>query len=619
MELLRFVKPDFYNRFQEDLMMMFVGEWLFSEVAFGRYQPRGVANASLLDLVQNTSQREKEVYGIREGNRVHTQSLDEHFGEILKDTKANVIPTYISRIKRVFSQHRAPIVGFTTTFNQNVPSLALAKALKESQPDSAVILGGANCEATMGPALLKAFPFVDLIVSGEGEESLPALVKTLLNGTTDRPRRLSEIRGVSYRDSTLVRVAPSAEPIRNLDKYPFMDCSDYFEQLESLEGDIGPMLEDTERKIFFECARGCWWGEHSHCTFCGLNGAIMNFRAKSAQRILDEILYLSEKHNVLNFLATDNILNPAYFASLLPRFAERSFDFQLFFEVKVNMTKRQIKTLSDSGVKFVQPGIESLSTHVLELMKKGTDKLRNIQSLKWFEQFGVRPGWNIIGGFPGETEEDYEEIEDTIPLIFHLTPPSELFQRIHLQRFSPNFDFASEFGFEDVKPLKLYKYIYDLGDDDLRDIAYYFEYRLPGFERFLPHIRRINSQIDNWHHKYYDEHTILKYKVGPGFILIQDSREDNSQTEFTLTGIERELFLLCDKISQFSEIIDMTKKIYPSTTTSDVRTSLQALEKDKLVISEGERYLSLPVAEKPVIETTQSIELAEVNGDSRVP
>ena len=44
----------------------------------------------------------------------------------------------------------------------------------------------------------------------------------------------------------------------------------------------------------------------------------------------------------------------------------------------------------------IQPGIESLSDHVLKLMRKGTTALQNIQLLKWCREYGVQPEWNLL-------------------------------------------------------------------------------------------------------------------------------------------------------------------------------------------------------------------------------
>lgn len=62
------------------------------------------------------------------------------------------------------------LVGFTSVFQQHLASLALAKRIKTRLPETVVVMGGANCEAAMGVETVRQFPFVDAIVSGEGDE-----------------------------------------------------------------------------------------------------------------------------------------------------------------------------------------------------------------------------------------------------------------------------------------------------------------------------------------------------------------------------------------------------------------------------------------------------------------
>ncbi len=71
------------------------------------------------------------------------------------------------------------LVGFSSTFQQNVPSLALAQQLKRQQPSLPVLFGGGNCERPMGPALHRNFTFVDYVVSGEAEVAFVGLIDAL--------------------------------------------------------------------------------------------------------------------------------------------------------------------------------------------------------------------------------------------------------------------------------------------------------------------------------------------------------------------------------------------------------------------------------------------------------
>ena len=66
---------------------------------------------------------------------------------------------------------RYAVVGFTSTFEQNIASLALARRLKAAIR-LAIAFGGANWEAVMGRELHRAFPFVDYVCSGEADLSV---------------------------------------------------------------------------------------------------------------------------------------------------------------------------------------------------------------------------------------------------------------------------------------------------------------------------------------------------------------------------------------------------------------------------------------------------------------
>jgi len=325
------------------------------------------------------------------------------------------------------------------------------------------------------------------------------------------------------------------------------------------------------------------------------------FQVESPDTIIKQLVALSKRHNVLSFNATDNILNPSFFIKLLPRLKETGFDFDLFFEVKANMTKQHVKIMAESGVSVAQTGIENLSTHVLQLMRKGTTMLQNIQTLKWFEEFGIRPEWNFIGGFPGETEEDYLLVERVIPLLYHLSPPiSPEFARFEMDRFSPNFDRAQEFGFKNVRPDQCYTYVYDLDADLLRDIAYSFDYELPGFEKFLPHVKIINGLLEEWHRKYYSEEVELSYGRGPDFLEVIDER-DGFTKKLPLVGYDMEILVGCDSISSLDMIRASLSTNGEAPNVSDLFASIERLEAQGLILSEGGKYLSLPIARKPAL------------------
>ena len=88
----------------------------------------------------------------------------------------------------------------------------------------------------------------------------------------------------------------------------------------------------------------------------------MTFRSKTPARALEaELRTLRERHGVSRVMFVDDILDMRYFRTLLPRLAVQEPRFELFWEVKANLTPEQVRLLRAAGVTRVQPGIESLS------------------------------------------------------------------------------------------------------------------------------------------------------------------------------------------------------------------------------------------------------------------
>lgn len=358
----------------------------------------------------------------------------------------------------------ADVVGFSSTFMQNVPSLAVARRLKRRRPEIKVLFGGGNCDGEMGIALHRAFPFVDLVLRGEAEETFPLLLRAL-SGEDD----LAAVPGLCRRDehgAPVVNPRPARQvPPARLVAPGFDDWFAAF--------DASLVSEYVEPELVMESARGCWWGEHHHCTFCGLNGSTMAFRAKPPETFLAELGHLVARHHVLDVTVVDNILEPAYLREALPQVAERGWDLRMHYEVKANLTAEQIGVLRAAGVHSVQPGIESLVDDVLHRMDKGVPAVRNVRTLRDTGSAGLTVAWNWLYGFPGERIEDYLPVIAQLPALVHLQPPNSV-TRISLNRFSPHFEDPS-LGFPLREPAEPYRYVYDLDPSDLYDLVYLFD------------------------------------------------------------------------------------------------------------------------------------------------
>lgn len=479
------------------------------------------------------------------------------------------------------------VVGFTSTFEQNIASLALAKRVKACHPRIATVFGGANWEGEMGQELHRQFPFVDYVCSGEADESFPPLAALLLENAVQGATLPS---GIVYREDGRTLSTGRAAPVRNLDALPIPDFSDYFRDWS----DSGAALA-VAPTVLVETSRGCWWGDKSHCTFCGLNGATLAFRSKSAPRALREMRHLSDRWQTDRIEVVDNILDMRYFSDFLPALAEDGRPWSIFYEVKANLTRAQVATLRAAGVTRIQPGIESFSDHVLKLMRKGTCGLRNVQLLKWCREYGIGVDWNILYGFPGETRQDYEEMLAMLPAIEFLHPPGAC-GPIRMDRFSPYFEKPEEFGLINVRPMAPYAFLYPFPVESLMRIAYHFDFDYRPGEAPTGHADEVIRFAEAWREK--NEPGLLWAVTLPnGSLLLNDTRSCATMPEVELNGPEAAAYEFCDEFRPFPGIVRHLRERSPDEdiTEEGVLGFLESLAANKLMLTDGRNWLSLAV------------------------
>ena len=415
---------------------------------------------------------------------------------------------FIERLAHEMAREAPDAVGFTSTFTQNIPSLAAAQRLKEIRPQTQILLGGVNASRPSGLALQRNYHFLDFVFDGEGEESLPRLLNHLMRG--EEPR---DVAGLSWWSGEDLVVNEPAERPLNMETFPSPAQAPYFAQLENAT--VATMIEP---ELVLESSRGCWWGQKHHCTFCGITGPVISFRSWCPERAVAELLAQVREHRILDVLNVDNILDLRYFAGVLPALADSGLDLLLHYEVKSNLTRPQIALLARAGAKDVEPGIESLSSAVLRLMKKGVTGTRNVAVMRDCAEAGVIASWAILYGFPGEDEEDYASLSAQMPALFHLRPPGGI-NRIELLRYSENFERRAEL-FAWSRPSECYSIIYDLPPDEIADIAYLYDYAPSGLGGPLEDA--LQEGWRNWVQSY--PRSSLRASYSDGSLRIYDSR-----------------------------------------------------------------------------------------------
>jgi len=501
---------------------------------------------------------------------------------------------FLDQVIDRYGLDRYDLVGFSLLFSQCTASISLSRRLKQRNPRQVIVFGGTRCDAPMGAILAKNVESIDFVFSGPALVNFPSLVGHLIEGRRDL---CEQLRGVLSRRKLAAGGRECFDEIgEDLDinvELP-LDYDSYFASVDAHfpAGSIHP-------RLLFETSRGCWWGQRSQCTFCGINGSKVQYRFKRPDRALAEFEQLFRYvPRCRSFEAVDCIVPKPYLTAVFPQLRPPK-GVMLSYDVRVDLSDEQMTTLAQAGVRCVSPGIEAMDTSTLRLMRKGIDVFANIRFLKNCARLNVQCQWQIIVGSIGETEQTYRNYERVLPGLFHLYPGR--LAPLHFDRYSPYFRDPQRYDLQ-LKPLDYYGLAYPFSDADLFDFAYHFEdphasaaYN-PVLQEWLP---RLQSIFQQWKHRrnaqlfpnrpeltaYWDHNTLM----------VRDTRLSPEPRLHRLDGIDVRIL---DILEAAFDLSGLHKRL-ADLDEADLEKRVDGLRGKGLLFEEGGRFMSLVVGGVP--------------------
>lgn len=543
------------------------GDWFFAAAAFDDDAPP----ATLL-LEHALAER-----------RAQRDDTDELVAHLMK-VREHLVPAYLDRMVELTDWSRFDVVGFSSTFQQTAAAIALARRIKARWPHVITLFGGANFDSPMGREWVRGCSTIDVAIQGEADVSFPRFLDAVSAGQD--PIGIPGV--ITRREDDAADVPPM--PVESIDRNPIPDYREYFERMQTLR-----LIPHHHLGIPYESARGCWWGAKRHCTFCGLNGETMAFRSKPPATVLDELANQALEHRVLRFEAVDNIMEVDYLETLLPALAARNRPFSLFYELKADLDRQQIQLLAEAGVDRVQPGIESLDSRVLGLMRKGTRAVWNVNFLRWSRYYGISVAWNVLWGFPGERADDVGRHAASLSLLHHLEPPGAA-SRIWLERFSPLFRERVDSSGGRVTPERSYSLTFP-EHFDLDELAYFFEYE---FDDALPDdaYAPLAAAVDEWRRAADEAPRSLLVDDLDDHLVIRDRRGQAPETVHVVDGLAAAVHRqVMERWATPAQIADALGE-----DPTEVTTAVEDLVRRRLLFPDGKLVLALalPAERAPV-------------------
>ena len=263
---------------------------------------------------------------------------------------------------------------------------------------------------------------------------------------------------------------------------------------------------------------------------------------------------------------------------------EDDLDYHVFAEVKSNLTDETIQALCSAGIRELQPGIESLNDHLLELMGKGNTAVNHVALLRQCRRYGADPHWNMLFGIPGVTKEDYLELLSLIPKLVHLPAPGGC-GKIMFQRFSRYTMYPEEYDLKLI-PWKGTEYLFGDDPERIREMTFHFDLADCGFakvfEENLDLYRRLIDACEEWQRLSRSKHVpVLLCRYGKDVVMITDRRPLAASEAQLLSGIHNDLYCLLEAPVTESRLQSELKERYEP---AMIHEALQELEELSLAV-----------------------------------
>lgn len=368
----------------------------------------------------------------------------------------------------------------------------VASLAKQIVPEAVVLAGGPHA-STGSPSLYRE-PHIDLVVPGEGEETMVELVRAHRAGEP-----LTSVAGVGWLEDGEIRSSAPRPAIADLDAIDFPDYS--LLDLDHYQGQLtmtGFLAKHRFTSLF--TSRGC----HYRCIYCHDNFG-KRVRYRSPDDVIEEMGQLIEEQGVREFHIVDDIFNADRERALeiFDRIVRRGWKIAIAFPNGLRgdlMDEELVAAAREAGTYHWCIAIESASPRIQRLIRKNNKLDRVFESIRLADRHGIFTATFLMVGFPTETEEEmWQTIDFNVRSSAHFT---------HIFMATPFegtglFDLAREHGFEAPEGIIRYEDIHREGGrfsivppERIQEII------VSGYNRFVfdPHRLRRMIELTDWSH-----------------------------------------------------------------------------------------------------------------------
>jgi anaerobic magnesium-protoporphyrin IX monomethyl ester cyclase len=306
------------------------------------------------------------------------------------------------------------IVGITAM----TPNMSSAvKAISAIKKEFYLIMGGAHI-SVFPKETLKAIEAIDIGVIGEGERTIIEVVGILLANSeksirnSAKSRELEQVRGIAFRKNSEIVINAPRELISNLDDLPIPAY--HLVPVEKYKAHPPHGRKNPAMAIL--TSRGCPY----HCIFCVKHLFGNRVRARSSNKVIDEIKLLLNVYDIKEIMFYDDsfTINKKRVNQIADLLISEKIKIPWSCETRVNLVDDNLlKKMRKSGCYLISYGVESGSQEILDNLKKGITIDQVKKAFKWTHKAGINSAAYLMFGSPGETLKTIKKTQNFVRII----------------------------------------------------------------------------------------------------------------------------------------------------------------------------------------------------------
>lgn len=323
----------------------------------------------------------------QQGTTPRVVALDHTYQEYLHRPHATDDLDFCSFAVRQLASIPADVFGFSTVCSSYPLTVRMARKLRQLLPKAIVIFGGPQA-SVVDRETLEAFPAVDLVVRGEGEETLPRLIQALSGAES-----LERVPGIAFRAQGKIVRNADAPILQDLDSLPLPAYHHYLDASGCQDAHL-------------ELGRGCPFS----CSFCSTNDFFRRrFRLKSPRRMIEQMETLRAAYGVRRFVLVHDMftVDRKRVVEFCKALLDHGRKFNWTCSARTDcIDAGLLELMARAGCGDIFFGIESGSSRMQRMIEKNLDLDEAARAIELAGRNRIGVTVSLIAGFPEETEED---------------------------------------------------------------------------------------------------------------------------------------------------------------------------------------------------------------------